>query len=124
MGEVQIIMHRLILLDLLASYTNTTQMIMGSVFRGMGRLRLPSIMYLVTYWGVMLPLSCIFIWTLKMGVEGLFWCFSLGTALATIIFTAALLRVNWVVVAAAATECVQESAQGSEKVSRVSLQPR
>jgi len=125
---VDSIMSQLLVIYLIAGYFDSAQNVMGACLRGMGWVRLPAAIYLLVYYGVMLPVSCVFAWPLQMGVYGVWWSMAVGTSIATVVFTFALCFANWSQTAKACEERMRlEGLEASKKEEArnfsMSLQP-
>lgn len=109
---VQQSMLELMHIYLLAGFTDTTQNVMGGCLRGAGYLRLATAVYLISFYLVMLPIACLFTWALRMGVDGVWWSFLVGTSIADVVFICTLIRTDWAALAVEASKRMQE--QGAQ----------
>lgn len=108
-----------------AGFFDSTQNVEGGVLRGMGYQRSAAAVYLICFFGVMLPLG-IFLgfqrsWLTMLphnwGVQGIWWSFFVGTGLALTIFSTILSRVRWVDLAAESAARLQREARTVQEVS-------
>lgn len=92
---VAVLMRTLLTIFAFAGLFDTTQNVLGGIFRGMGRTMFTSAVYIVAYYGLMLPVGCMLAFHGGFGVRGLWWAFGLGTSIAASVFGAALLRTRF-----------------------------
>jgi MATE family multidrug resistance protein len=113
--KVQEIMQKLILIYLFAGYFDNTQNIMGGALRGLGQVTLPAIVYLVSFYCLMLPVGCALAWYAHMGVSGIWWSMAIGTSLAAMVFSVALCRVDWFAFASEASEKMRQEGSREQR---------
>ncbi|EIE25012.1 MATE efflux family protein [Coccomyxa subellipsoidea C-169] len=67
----------------------------GGVMRGAGRQLLASILNLITYWGLGLPLSCVLGLHYGLGVQGLWWGLATTTTVQGLAMLATVMCFDW-----------------------------
>jgi len=58
-------------------------------------MQLAATVYILAYYGLMLPMSCILSFPMKMGVYGIWYSMLIGTAVATVVFSVSLSRARY-----------------------------
>ncbi|CAE7872195.1 Slc47a2, partial [Symbiodinium microadriaticum] len=97
---VQDLVQKLLTIYLLAGYPDNMQNVMGATLRGMGKQKAASVVYLISFYVIMLPVGCALVWPAKLGVEGMWYSMGIGTGL--VVLGCILYKVNW-------AECARES---------------
>jgi len=93
--EVQSLVQKLLMIYVLAGYADSAQNVMGSTLRGVGRQTTAVVIYLVSFYAVMLPLGCVLAWPFDFGVQGMWYSMVFGTSLAAAAFFMILHQLDW-----------------------------
>lgn len=94
-GDVQSIMRKLLVIFAFVGFFDSSQNVMGSVFRGLGRMQLASIVYIVSYYFVMLPMALLLAFPVQLGIDGVWYAMGIGTFVATVCFMVLLARTSF-----------------------------
>eukprot|EP00746_Dinoflagellata_sp_MGD_P035274 gnl/MRDRNA2_/MRDRNA2_184332_c0_seq1.p1 gnl/MRDRNA2_/MRDRNA2_184332_c0~~gnl/MRDRNA2_/MRDRNA2_184332_c0_seq1.p1 ORF type:complete len:219 (-),score=41.14 gnl/MRDRNA2_/MRDRNA2_184332_c0_seq1:92-658(-) len=101
---VQAVISKLLSIFAVVGFADSTQTVLAGGLRGLGKQEFAGAVYLLAYYGLMLPLGCIFAFPLKFGVKGLWYATGSGTSVAVLAFGIYSARLNWVQVAQKAQE--------------------
>lgn len=112
-NSVQRLISTLLVISMVAGFGDSFQNVMGGVFRGLGKTKTASIIYLVCWYLVMLPTALLLAFTLGYGIEGVYWAMVMGTGIAAVMFACLLARTDW---DASAAEAVERIRKDKEKV--------
>eukprot|EP00439_Symbiodinium_sp_Y106_P063643 s735_g9.t2 len=93
--EVQSLVQKLLMIYVLAGYADSAQNVMGSTLRGVGRQTTAVVIYLVSFYAVMLPLGCVLAWPFDFGLQGMWYSMVFGTSLAAAAFFMILHQLDW-----------------------------
>lgn len=102
----------------LVGFFDATQNVMGGALRGLGKQNLAVGVYVLAFYGLMLPLGCLCAFPWKFGVQGLWVAMGSGTFVAMIMFGIYLCRVNFTKVALEASAQSELAAIGMKRESR------
>ncbi|CAJ1444784.1 unnamed protein product [Effrenium voratum] len=91
-GEVSTLMQSLLLIFAFAGFPDTTQHVMSGALRGMGMATAGSVVYLLSYYGLMLPAGYALAFPFGLGVRGVWYAFGIGTSVAVGVFSVFLVR--------------------------------
>lgn len=94
----------LLLIYLIAGFSDSTQNVLGGILRGIGLQASAALITTATFYCVMLPTGCVLAFSAHLGVEGIWYSFTVGTALALVLQLVVLSRVDWQAQAAKASE--------------------
>ncbi|CAJ1407598.1 unnamed protein product [Effrenium voratum] len=86
-GEVSTLMQSLLLIFAFAGFPDTTQHVMSGALRGMGMATAGSVVYLLSYYGLMLPAGYALAFPFGLGVRGVWYAFGIGTSVAVGVFS-------------------------------------
>jgi len=124
-GEIQELMHKLLLIWAAVGYLDTSQNVLGGALRGLGWQRLAAATYIVAYYFLMLPGGILAAFPLHMGIFGIWGTLGVGTAIATLVFTLALGRIDFSAIAAdVAARMETEGQRAAEFAKEVDQTPR
>ncbi|CAE8629329.1 unnamed protein product [Polarella glacialis] len=105
-------------------FLDSTQNIMGGVLRGVGRQRMAAIMYCISYYVVMTPLSVLLGFPLDLGIYGIWYSMGIGTGLMCVGFSVILCKMDWQLLAVEASDrLLQDSADALALVDPCSCTP-
>eukprot|EP00928_Gymnodinium_smaydae_P041694 TRINITY_DN28180_c0_g1_i1.p1 TRINITY_DN28180_c0_g1~~TRINITY_DN28180_c0_g1_i1.p1 ORF type:complete len:487 (-),score=49.12 TRINITY_DN28180_c0_g1_i1:233-1657(-) len=93
--DVKSIMKALLYIYAAQGFFDAAQNVMGSILRGLGSMRLPSITYLIAFYVVMLPIAVFLAFPCGFGVRGVWLSMGIGTGFAALVFTRALARKDY-----------------------------
>jgi len=93
-NDVQVIMKRLLVIYAFAGFFDSTQNVMNGVLRGLGMQKVTTVVFILTFYVVMLPLGSLlsFSAVFGCGVYGMWYSFGVGTGLAALVFAVYLFR--------------------------------
>ncbi|CAE7777323.1 Slc47a2 [Symbiodinium sp. CCMP2592] len=94
-GEVSVLVQSLLVIFAFAGLPDTTQHIMSGALRGMGKMAAGSVVYLVSYYGLMLPTGYALAFKFGYGVRGVWYAFGIGTSIAVFVFSLILARTRY-----------------------------
>lgn len=94
-GAVSDLMQSLLVIYACAGFFDTTQNVMAGALRGMGKMAITSAVYVLAYYGLMLPVGCMLAFRGGLGVKGIWYAFGLGTSVAVLVFSAVLRKTNF-----------------------------
>ncbi|CAE8698454.1 unnamed protein product [Polarella glacialis] len=112
---VALIVSRLLVVNAVAGIFDGSQTVLGGVFRGLGRLRAASFIYLVCFYMLMLPAALLLAFPLKCGVYGIYYALVVGTGAALAAFALLLSRTRWASLADEARARVTSDKAGASK---------
>lgn len=93
--HVQRVMHTLLLILCTIGFPDSCQTTLGGVLRGLGKLQSASIIYLVSFYLVMLPSALLLAFPLGCGVEGVWWATGIGTFIAAVSFGIVVVKTDF-----------------------------
>lgn len=120
--EVQDLVQKLLVLYSVAGFFHTTNGVILSVMRGLGEVKKAAMVYLFTFYGVMLPLAIFFGIQLDLGIIGVWCSFIIGTGLAMIIMVKMLYDLDYEVTTAEAAKRIEahsELAGGDKALNKI-----
>lgn len=93
--DIQDLMQRLLIIFAAVGYCDSSQNVMGSALRGIGRQGVAAVTYLVAFYGVMLPGGVVAAFPLHAGIYGIWGSFGAGTSIAALIFVRVLCGIDY-----------------------------
>jgi len=94
-GEVKTLIQSLLIIFAFADLPDTTQHIMSGALRGMGKMTASSVVYLLSYYGLMLPAGYALAFHFGCGVKGIWYAFGIGTSVAVVVFSVIIARTRF-----------------------------
>jgi len=94
-GAVHDLMQSLLIVFAFVGFADTTQNVMAGALRGMGKMAASSLVYVVSYYGLMLPIGCLLAFRMRCGVLGIWWAMGIGTSIAVTVFSILLCRTKF-----------------------------
>lgn len=94
-GEVKTLIQSLLIIFAFAGLPDTTQHIMSGALRGMGKMTASSVVYLLSYYGLMLPAGYALAFHFGCGVKGIWYAFGIGTSVAVVVFSVIIARTRF-----------------------------
>lgn len=98
-GTVSNLMQSLLIIFGCVGFVDTTQNVMAGALRGMGKMTVSSVVYMLSYYGLMLPVGCLLAFRMGHGVRGVWFAMGIGTTIAVTIFSWVLARTKFSVLA-------------------------
>ncbi|OLP92287.1 Multidrug and toxin extrusion protein 2 [Symbiodinium microadriaticum] len=80
LADVSVLVQSLLVIFAFAGFPDTTQHIMSGALRGMGKMAAGSVVYLLSYYGLMLPTGYALAFKFGYGVRGVWYAFGIGTS--------------------------------------------
>lgn len=99
---VQEIVASLLCIFAVSGFCDSAQSVMGGIARGLGFMQQANTIYVVSYYGVMIPVACFLAFYWRLGLLGVWYAFAIGTGVAALLYTALLLRADFDALAAEA----------------------
>lgn len=93
--EVQRVIEELLIIFALSGFGDTTQAVIGGALRGLGKQMTAAVIYVMTYYGIVLPLGLWLAFGWGMGIFGIWWSFVFGTGLAALVLVVLLFRTDF-----------------------------
>mmetsp|Transcript_110011 Transcript_110011/g.200226 ORF Transcript_110011/g.200226 Transcript_110011/m.200226 type:complete len:484 (+) Transcript_110011:63-1514(+) len=112
-AAVQDLIKALLLIYSGQGFFDATQCVMGSILRGLGNMKVPSVTYLVSYYLVMLPIGIFFAFPCHMGVSGVWWSMGIGTSFAAVLFAWVIAKTDFQVLTARALARMQSERESA-----------
>ncbi|CAK9031841.1 unnamed protein product [Durusdinium trenchii] len=94
-GEVKQLIEGLLIIFAFAGLPDTTQHIMSGALRGMGMMTSSSVVYLLSYYGLMLPAGYFLAFHFGLGVKGIWYASGIGTSVAVMVFSVILAKARF-----------------------------
>lgn len=101
---VQRLVCVLLILNAVSGLPDSGGQVMSGACRGMGKLRPPTLAYLVSYYMLMLPAALLFAFPLGLGIQGIYYAMILGTVAAGGSLYVVVWKADWASLAAQARE--------------------
>merc|ERR1712100_914982 len=106
-------MQELLTIFAIAGFLDTTQNVMGGALRGLLMPQKAALVYLVSFYIVMLPIGIVLAFPMGLDVNGIYLSFLPGCGTAVAFFTVTLCCINWENVALDAFHRVDSERSGS-----------